>query len=183
MHQYILGIILMLYLTAYGVTSVFAGEQKPGEYQVKAAFIYNFINFVDWPPDSDFYRSHSINLCIFGDDPFGDGLDDLRNETVRGKKLAVKSCGSLDKLKTCHIVFIPTTEKKHVEQILKSVRNGNVLTVSDSEESARQGVIIGFFVERQRVRFAVNVEAARRAGIKISAKLLKLAKIVDYQED
>jgi hypothetical protein len=175
--------IFILSLNACGILDVFADQQKPGEYQIKAAYLYNFINFIDWPNESNFYNSPSLNLCIFGDDPFGNNLDDIRNEIVRGKKITVKYTNSLDKLRSCNILFIPASERNHVLQILKLISNSNVLTVSDVEESAHQGVIISFFVEQKKVRFAINIEAARRAGFKISAKLLKLSKIINVTKD
>lgn len=182
MSRHLLAIIFVLFFTEYRVLNVFAEQQKPGEYQIKATYLYNFINFIDWPPESHFNSNPSINLCIFGDDPFGDDIDDIRNEIVKGKKLKIKSCSSLDKLKSCDILFIPASEKKHFEQILNSIRKSNVLTVSDTEELIHQGAVISFFVEHKKVRFAVNIKAARRSGLKISAKLLKLAKIVSVLE-
>ena len=183
MNKFFIIIVFILALNLCGVLNVFADEQKPGEYQIKAAYLYNFINFIEWPIDSPNNNSPSINLCILGDDPFGKDLDDIRNEIVKGKKLTVKYPCSLDKLRSCNILFIPASEKNHVGQILKLIGNSRVLTVSDVEESARQGVIISFFVEHKKVRFAINIEAARRAGIKFSAKLLKLAKIVNVSKD
>jgi hypothetical protein len=183
MNNYFIILVFILSLNLCGVSNVFAVEQKPGEYQIKAAYLYNFIHFIEWPADSHSSNSSSVNLCILGDDPFGKDLDDIRNEIVKGKKLTVKYTGSLDKLRSCDILFIPASEKNHVSQVLKLIGNSGVLTVSDVEESARQGVIISFFVEQKKVRFAINIEAARRAGFKISAKLLRLAKIVKVSKE
>ena len=183
MNKFFIIIVFISALNLSGVLNVFADEQKPGEYQIKAAYLYNFINFIEWPTDSPVNNSPSMNLCILGEDPFGKDLDDIRNEIVKGKKLNVKYSGSLDKLRSCNILFIPASERNHISQILKLIGNSSVLTVSDVEESARQGVIISFLVEQKKVRFAINNEAARRAGFKISAKLLKLAKIVNTSKD
>src|SRR6266542_1066729 len=105
MNKYFIIFILTLYFNLCGALNVFADQQKPGEYQIKAAYLYNFINFIDWPNESNFYNSPSINLCIFGDDPFGNDLDDIRNEIIKGKKLTVKYYSSLDKLRSCNILF------------------------------------------------------------------------------
>lgn len=158
----------------------FAGQQRPGEYQVKAAFIYNFINFVDWPAES--FGSSKLNICIAGEDPFGRAFDSIKNETIRGKKLAVRPFRFSEESRGCQIVFIAASERKHTGRILKSIGNANVLTVSDTAESVKQGVMIGFFIENDKVRFAINNTAAKRAGLKISAKLLKLAKIISPEE-
>ena len=165
-----------LLATVCAVPSAFAG-QGADEYRVKAAFIYKFMNFVEWSPQSSVENSPTITLCIVGDDPFGSALSDLQDETVRGKRLTIRHRFS-DDLRGCNIIFLPTSEKHHAAKILRNIGNSDVLTVSDTAEGARQGIIISFFVEQKKVRFAVNIDAARREGLKISAKLLKLAKIV-----
>ena len=173
--------VFVLLIAGCSVSSVFAGQQKAGEYQVKAAFLYNFINFIDWPSQSSLKSSPNITVCIIGDDPFGDALEDLLNEPVQGKKLAIKY-RSYDDLRGCNILFLPVSEKHRTAKILRSIGNSDVLTVSDTVESAQQGIIISFYIEQQKVRFTVNVGAAKRAGLRISAKLLKLATIVDSGE-
>ena len=176
-------IIFVFCLLACSAAVVTADQKKPGEYQIKALFLYNFLNFVDWPVDSSIYSSPTINVCIIGDDPFADALDDIRNETVKGKKLAIRFYRPLDEPEGCHLLFIPASEKNHAGHILRPVREANVLTVGDTDELVRQGAVIGFFIEQKKVRFAINMEAASRAGLKISAKLLKLAKIVKPPSD
>ena len=176
-------IIIAFWLIACNAEMVFADQQKAGEYQVKALFLYNFINFVDWPADSSFSSSPTINVCIFGDDPFADALDDIRNETVKGKKLAIRFYRPFDQPEGCHLLFIPASEKNHIGQILRSVREPDVLTIADTIEGGRQGAIISFFIEQKKVRFAINIEAAKRAGLKISSKLLRLSKIVNSPTD
>jgi hypothetical protein len=183
MTKLLFNIIFAFWLIACNAAIVNADQQKPGEYQVKALFLYNFLNFVDWPADSSIHSSPTINVCVIGDDPFDNALDNIRDNTVKDKKLAIRFYRPYDEPKGCHLLFIPATEKRHVAQILKSVRESNVLTVGDTEESARQGAIIGFYIEQNKVRFAINIEAARRAGLRISAKLLKLAKIIKASED
>jgi len=183
MNKYLFNILSALCLIACSAVNLSAQEQKPGEYQVKALFLYNFINFVDWPADSSIHSSPIINVCVIGDDPFDTAIDDMLDKTVKDKKLAIRFYRPYDEPQGCHLLFITASEQSHASHILKSVREANVLTVGDTEESARQGAIIGFFIERKKVRFAINIEAAKRAGIKISAKLLKLAKIIKVPED
>ena len=183
MTKLLLNIIFAFWLIACNAAVVTADQQKPGEYQIKALFLYNFLNFVDWPVDSSIYSSPTINVCIIGDDPFADALDDIRNETVKGKKLAIRFYSPFDEPEGCHLLFIPASENKHAGKILRSVRESNVLTVADTVEVATQDAIISFFIEQKKVRFAINIESARRAGLKISAKLLKLAKIIKVPED
>jgi hypothetical protein len=178
MTKLLFNIIFAFCLIACNTAIVSADQQKPGEYQIKALFLYNFLNFVDWPAESSFNSSPTINVCIIGDDPFADALNDIRNETVKGKKLAIRFYRSSDEPEGCHLLFIPASEKNRAGHILRSVRGSNVLTVADNFEVVRQGAIISFFIEQKKVRFAINIEAASKAGLKISSKLLKLAKIV-----
>jgi hypothetical protein len=183
MTKLLFNIIFAFWLIACNAAIVNADQQKPGEYQVKALFLYNFLNFVDWPADSSIHSSPTINVCVIGNDPFEDALDDIRNETVKGKKLAIRFYRPFDETEGCHLLFIPASEKNHTGHILRSVREANILTVADTAEMARQGAVIGFFIEQKKVRFAINIEAARRAGLRISAKLLKLAKIIKASEE
>jgi hypothetical protein len=178
MKKLLINILLVIGLVAAGTADLCAEQKNPGEYQVKALFLYNFINFVDWPADSTFSSSPTINVCIVGDDPFDEGLNEIRNETVKGKRVSIRFYRPFEEHRGCNLLFIPHSEENHVESILRSIREPGVLTVGDTEESARQGAVIGFFMEQKKVHFAVNIEAARRAGLKISAKLLKLAKII-----
>ncbi|HEX9023062.1 MAG TPA: YfiR family protein [Geobacteraceae bacterium] len=175
--------ILILLCLMVSAANAGAAEQKPGEYQVKALFLYNFVNFIDWPADSSFRSSPAINVCIMGDDPFNGAFDVLRDETVKGKRMAIRYYPTYREPKDCHIIFIPDSESNHTAHILRSIRETGVLTVADSEESVRQGTVIGFFIEQKRVRFAINIEAAKRAGLRISAKLLRLARIVNPAEN
>jgi len=183
MNKYLLHTISAFCLIVCSATNLTAQEPKAGEYQVKALFLYNFINFVDWPAESSIHSSPTINVCVIGEDPFDNALDEIKDKTVKGKKLAIRSYRPYDEPKGCHLLFIPASEKRHTAHILKSVREANVLTVGDTEESARQGSVIGFYIEQKKVRFTINIDAAKRAGLKISAKLLKLAKIVKVPED
>jgi hypothetical protein len=170
-------------LVAFSSAVACADEQKAGEYQVKALFLYNFLNFVEWPAGSSFNSSPAINVCIVGDDPFGDALDNIRNETVKGKKLVIRNYRPFDEPAGCHLIFIPASEKGRAGQILRPLRDENVLTVSDTVDEGRLGAIIGFFIDHKKVRFAINIEAAQRAGLRISSKLLRLAKIVNPAND
>ena len=183
MIRFVLAGVITVCLFGGSVSGAAAQEQRLGEYQVKAAFIYQFINFIDWPPSSNFNNSPSINLCIIGDDPFGRAIDDMRSETIKGKKPAIRRYASYEEARNCHIIFIPASEKYHAGQILKATRKSTALTVGDMEEFAGKGAIISFFIEENKVRFIINTEAAKRSGLKISAKLLKLSKVTSSIEE
>jgi hypothetical protein len=155
-----------------------AQEAKPTEYQVKAAFIYNFLQFIDWPMKPNRNPGPFINLCILGENPFGNTFEAYQGETIRKRKFSIRQSQSLSDLKECQVVFIGNSEKGRVPQIIKQANDLGILTIGDSEKMTHQGVMINFYMERDKVRFEINIEAARRAGFTISSHLLKLARII-----
>lgn len=162
-----------------------AGQQSPPtEYQLKAAFLFNFAKFVEWPA-SDFSSPHSeFSICILGADPFGRAIDDiLRGQTIEGRAVTVVRVRQLADVRNCQIAFISPTEKSRLQDILQSVRGRNVLLVGESPGFAAAGGAIQFRMQNDRVRFSINLEAAERAGLRISSKLLSLATIIHGAPD
>jgi hypothetical protein len=149
------------------------------EYPLKLAFLYNFTKFVDWPPDSYRGAGAPLAICIVGRDPFSpESEGDLRTRIVASHPVKVLNLKSTDTLSVCHMVFIPATEKGQINKIVRDLKGSSTLTVGETEGFAELGGIINLAVEENRVRFEVNQLAAQRAGLKISSKLLSLAKIV-----
>jgi hypothetical protein len=151
-----------------------AAAQTAAEYDVKAAFLYNFTKFVDWPATA-FPDAGSLKICVLGDDPFGRSLQSVAGEQVGNRKLIVVRTDSLSKPGGCQVLFISRSERDRLPQILAMVRESPVLTVGDTHGYIDQGVIINFTLEGSKVRFEINTEAADRAGVRISSKLLQLA--------
>jgi hypothetical protein len=152
-----------------------AQTSVPKEYQVKAACLFNFAQFVEWPaaafPDAD----APIRIGVLGDDPFGAALEEtVRGETVRNRKLVIQRSHRVADLKNCHVLFISKSEKKRVAEILSQLSSSDVLTVSEVESFARRGGIINFYLAGKKVRFEINPDAAKRKGLKVSAQLLEL---------
>ena len=150
---------------------------QAGEYQVKAAFLFNFAKFVEWPgPDP---ANDPINLCVVGDDPFGSLLDQMvKGKLANGRAMEIRRISPGVKFERCQIAFIAASERKRLPALLESLGHAGVLTVGETDDFARGGGIISFFLDNNHVRLEVNVDAADRAGLKISSKLLSLAKIV-----
>lgn len=149
-----------------------------GEYEVKAAFLYNFTRFVEWPPEA-FDGGSPLAICVLGQDPFGSDLDRaVEGRTVNGRPLIVKRLRLGEGAAHCHILFIGTTEPGYLKHTIDGVQKSSVLTVGDDPEFLRAGGIIGFVMRENKVHFTINLPAATRAGIKISSKLLKLADFV-----
>jgi hypothetical protein len=170
-------IILTLSIVSWEINT-YAQQPKIGEYKVKAAFLYNFTKFVEWPTEATTDSGATFNLCVLGEDPFGKTFDSIQGEKIVNKKLVINRFKELHDIEKCRILFISESEEERLTQILKSLKGLHILTVSDTEGFAQQGVIINFYLEQNKVRFEINVDAARRSGLKISSKLLNLARIV-----
>jgi hypothetical protein len=149
------------------------------EYQVKAAFLYNFAKFVEWPAGAFQGPTDSMILCVVGDDPFGESLDTVvRGETLNGRPLVVHRTRNVYEIQDCHIVFVPRSEQGRQEKILEDLRNRGALTVGEADGFLTGGGIIRFVLEQNRVRFDINLQAAESSGLKLSSKLLRLARTI-----
>jgi len=146
------------------------------EYRIKAAFLYNFVSFTEWPAG----LGNTLNLCVYGPDPFGEDLDKLQGRSVAGRSLAVRRTNSVDALGNCQIVFISRPVIGNLPRVLDHLRGKPVLTVADSSGVAREGVALNMGTEQNKVVFEANLGAARDNGLILSSKLLRLAKEV-YQ--
>jgi hypothetical protein len=152
------------------------------EYPVKLAFLYNFTKFVEWPPDTYRDASAPMSICVAGDDPFSDDLiRELQTRTAGGRRVEMKTLKASDTLKGCQLVFVPATERKRAARIVAGLNGSSALTVGEFAGFTGLGGIINFTVEDDNVHFEVNVDAAERARLIISSKLLTLAKIVKEQ--
>ena len=150
-----------------------------GEYEVKAAYLFNFAAHVEWPAEAFADRKSPIVLCVFGKDPCGETLEQaLKGKTAQDRSLAVARVKSVEELKSCHLLFVPDSEKQDFPKILEALKEKSVLVVGESEGLALKGAVFNFYMDNKRVRLEVNPEAAARSRLKIGAKLLKIARIV-----
>jgi len=148
------------------------------EYQVKSAFLYNFAKFVEWGAGGAAGDQQEMVLCILGKDPFGGGMDAVKGRPVKNRRLIVRQINGIDEMGQCQILFISSSEKGHLQEILTAVARLPVLTVSDIKNFAQTGGVIGFVTVDERIRFDINQAAADRADLQISSQLLKLARSV-----
>lgn len=156
-----------------------AQSSEPNEYAVKAAFLFNFTKFVEWPDASFSSPQAPILLGIIGDDPFGDSLTTIvAGQKVEGRDIVIQKHRYGDDLRHCHILFVSASERSHVAQILASVQLAGVMTVSDLDGFAEAGGLMQFVIQENRVRFLVNLDAAKQSKLRVSAKLLALARVV-----
>jgi hypothetical protein len=149
------------------------------EFHVKAAFLYNFAQFVEWPPGAFETPESPLVIGILGLDPFGEILDAMvQGEKVNGHPLVVERFRTIGDVKRCHILFISGSEGPRTEQIAAALQGRSVLSVCDWEGLARRGAMVRFVMERNRVRLRINLESAKAAGLNISSKLLRSAETV-----
>lgn len=157
-----------------------AAEAVTKEYQVKAVFLFNLVQFVQWPAEAFATPESPIEIGVLGENPFGTALDDaVRGETAKNRRIVVRYARRLETLRTCQVLFIARSERGHIADIMSEIGAKPVLIVSDVPGFAEQGGLVEFYLEGNRVRFAVNLAAARAHGLKPSSQLLSLARIVD----
>jgi hypothetical protein len=150
------------------------------EYQVKAVFLFNFAQFVAWPTNAFSDAQTPLTIGVLGDDPFDSFLD----ETVRGEKigdhpLVIQRYRRVEDVQDCQILFISRSEGRRTERILAGLKGKNILTVGDVDDFIKDGGIVSFITEENKIHFKINLKAAKNANLTISSKLLRLAKIVE----
>jgi hypothetical protein len=158
----------------------FLSAQKPPsqEYQLKAAFLFNFTQFVEWPANIFSSAKAPIVIGILGEDPFGSYLDEIvSGEEINGHPLVVQRYHSTEEIKTCHILFINLPKVIKQEQILSTLKGKSILSVGEATNFIKEGGMIKFSMVDNKIHFQINPEAAKEAGLTISSKLLRLAEI------
>lgn len=167
-----LGVVLMPGLTTLSI----ADSTISKEYKVKAAFIYNFAKFVEWPAQKLADNTAPIVIGVLGPNPFGDELENtLKGRPINGRTVIVRQFDNLEAAKAAHLLFISLNDESKLRKALKEY---GILTVGQSESFARNGGMITFTFEDDKLRFEINIGAAEQAGLKISAQLQKLARTV-----
>jgi hypothetical protein len=151
-------------------------QSKPREYQIKAVYLFNFGRFVDWSASLAAAKSDSFAVCVIGQDPFGRTLDStLAGELIDKRKVVAKRISRPQEATTCQVLFISSSEDGRLKDILPPLDELRVLTVSDIPHFSERGGMIQFVLEKDKIRFEVNLTNAERAGLKLSSELLKVA--------
>jgi hypothetical protein len=160
------------------LTSAVAGAQGAVEPALKAAFLYNFVKFTEWPAEA-VPSDGSIRLCVLGDEAVGTALEQtVKNRQVGGRSLTVVRVNVDDALSPCSILYITGLDHRRSAQLVERIKTASVFTVSDLDGFAALGGVGQLFAENGKMRFALNPTSAQRAGLRLSSKLLALAKIV-----
>jgi len=173
--------ILLFAASFFCVHPAFSGDEKDyeREYIVKAGFIYNFTKFIQWPEKAFPHKKSEFLIGVLGSDPFRDILDTLAaRKKVKGRKLVIRRFSSLDEIETCHVLFVSSSEKDHLEEILSGLSGSPVLIVGDTPGFAKWGVGINFYIQKNKVRIEFNKEALEKSGLKVSSQLLNVGRII-----
>lgn len=148
------------------------------ETRVKVAYIYNFTKFIDWPGNGGGADSDPVRICVIGNDPIRTTLGELASREVKGRPIKIVRIKDPSTLSTCHLLFISRSEESQVAFILQRLQGAHVLTVSDIPRFAQRGGMISFVTENDRIKIEINPLVVRQAGLKVSAKLFEIARIV-----
>jgi uncharacterized protein DUF4154 len=168
----ILGLLLISNLTLAAQTPI------TREFQLKAVFLFNFTQFVEWPASSFSTDRAPLVIGILGKNPFGAYLEEIvSGEKTNGHAITVQYYSDMEEIKTCHILFINMAEEKKVKRIVEGLKGRDILTVGDEPDFSEQGGMIRLFTRENKIKFQVNLEAAKAAGLVLSSKLLRLADI------
>jgi hypothetical protein len=177
-----LGLLVAILISLTGAPPSRSQHATPVEYQVKAAFLLNFAKFIEWPADVFQDERTPISVCVFLYDPFGRSLDDiLQGKIINNRQVVARRITEVTELNACQIVFVGEREEKRLPEVLNRLKGSSVLVIGETGTFAERGGGIQFFLEDHRLRFAVNVDAVRKARLNVSSKLLALAKIVHDQ--
>jgi hypothetical protein len=175
----LLDLVLLALVLAGTLGRACAGGPPIEEYQVKAAFLFNFAKFVEWPAEAFKAADQPLAICVLGQNPFGSSLDQaVEGKVLRNRKFVVLEITNTPPAGKCHILFVSSSERKRSRRVLEDVKTCCVLTVGETEEFIASGGMINLKLKDERVHLEIDPEAAERAGLRISSKLLSLAEIV-----
>lgn len=178
MHCWITALLVTWQLCC-GLPQALAGPLRFTEGQVKAGYLYNFAQYVEWPASAFAGSSSPLVISVIGKNSFGDAFEALAGRTVRKRRVVVRQISRIEDIGESQILFISVSERGQLPRILGALKTGAVLTVSDIRHFASAGGMIGLVNQEDRVGFEINVKAARQADLKLSAQLLKLATIIE----
>jgi hypothetical protein len=171
-------ILQIILFSSFGLYSVQAEVSQ--EYKVKAAFLYNLAKMVEWPEENGLLVSSGVfAMCFFGEESFGDELDSLQGKSIQDRLIELKRGVPLESITQCHVLFISIEEQNNLADILPVLNGLPVLTVGESEYFAENGGIVNLPQVGGRIRIEINLKMAQNVGLKMSSKLLTLAKIIE----
>lgn len=175
-------VVAVLSCTVWPMPEHASAGEKPSEYDVEAAYLFNFGKFVTWPASAS-SPNRPLTICVLGDDPFGPALDRIvAGEKIDGRDVVARRISNADAAHACSILYLSSSETDRIDKILAALKNAPVLTVSDIPDFTQRGGIIQFVLRDNRVRFLVNLGPAQHEGLSLSSELLKVALSVQRAE-
>ena len=154
--------------------------QINAEYKLKAAFLYNFTRFVEWPENAFSSTTSPVIIGIIGEDPFGAFIDELvSNEKIGNRSIIIRRFKGVTDIANCHILYICYQQTEKIAAVLSTASNKGILTIADAPPFTRMGGMVQFYTDKNKIRMQINNGAAKRAGLNISTKLLSVAKVVN----
>ena len=166
--------MIFLLVVACAWLPSFARAEQVAEYDLKAAFLYNFAQFTEWPAGGDNF----LRICDYGRNPFGAALDVLGGKAVRERRVKVAHATTPEEARQCDVLFVGDLERERLTALLSTLRDKSVLTVGEGENAMPQGVSIRLLIENNRMSFEVNLDSIKKSRLVISSKLLRLARAV-----
>ena len=163
--------------------SIAAAQLSSTEYDIKAAYLYHFLNFIRWPANSPMHNAKEVNVCVLGENPFGNKLDVLSRRAADGKAVSVYLINESHEVDQCHMVFIPGRRRPFSDNILRKLVEKQILSVGENEYFVKAGGMVALTYNKGRISCLINLKAGRDAGFQISAPLLEVSTIVvdDYR--
>lgn len=178
------GLILWAVLSALAAPPLAAQTEIPREYQIKAAFLFNFAQFVQWPADSFATADEPFRIGVLGQDPFGDFLEEtVSGEKIDGHPLIIEHYTKPGDAQDCRILFISRSESGQFVSVLAGLKGKGILTVGDTDGFLADGGMVRFVTEENKIHFKIDLDAVKSDGLVISSQVLRLAKIVKPGED
>jgi hypothetical protein len=172
--------IQIFFLALIFMQSLITQSQTLTEHQVRAAYLYNFVKFVEWPDGTFKDESEAILIGLFKDDPVKEELESIiKGRTIDSRPIRIKLLGNSKDADECHVVYLADAERRHQISTINMLGSKPVLTISDADYFCRIGGMIRFFVHENRFRLEINRTAVDRAQLEISAKILRVAEIID----
>lgn len=179
-----IGLAILSALLCWAISAAPASAQSVSDDQVKAAYLFNFAKFIEWPAEAFDKADVPMNFCALGRSPVVDELDSsVRGKSINGHTIVVKHLHGPEEIKGCHLVFLAASAGKQQQKLLQAAKGSSILLVAEGSGFARAGGTINFIMEDGRLLFEINIKAAEIAHLKISSKLLSLARIVSPNEE
>ena len=172
-------LVVLISLLLVGTSAIVTAQSSDDEYRVKAAFLFHFAQLVDWPANTPTGADNSLYLCTFGEDPFQGALEStVEGKAIENRVIRIRHLLRPEDMQGCRILFLGKAQSKHIPMLLADLRNAPVLTVGETPGFLAAGGMVCFLLQENKVRFEINLDAARSAGLKIGSRLLVLAQNV-----